>query len=98
MRRFQALLSGQVGVGGLGGRSTDQDYDAQQDGGGEFHADQSTTATKNLRYMRCAQNGRILTLPRTRKSGGGAPLSDLAFMVRARAKAPCRRSALRWQC
>ncbi len=28
----------------------------------------------------------------------GAPVSDPAFLVRARAKAPCRGLALRWQC
>ena len=32
------------------------------------------------------------------QSGGGAPVSDLAFPARALAKAPCRRPALRWQC
>ena len=31
---------------------------------------------------------RILTLPPTAKSVGGAPVSDPAFLVRARAKAP----------
>ena len=52
---------------------------------------------------RCARwnRRRILTLPPRGKSGGGAPVSDVsdpAFLVRARAKAPCRRPALRWQC
>ena len=41
----------------------------------------------------------FLTRPSTRKSGGGgAPVSDPAFLVRARSKAPCWRPALRWQC
>jgi hypothetical protein len=35
---FQSLLNGQVGDGGLGGLGADQDSDAQQNGGGEFHA------------------------------------------------------------
>src|SRR5207249_50727 len=42
--------------------------------------------------------GRILTLPPAGTSSGGAPVSDLAFLVRARAKVPGRRPALRWQC
>src|SRR6266566_1221173 len=36
------------------------------------------------------RRGRNLTLPLTEKSGGGAPVSDRAFFVQARAKAPCR--------
>src|SRR6266516_8153524 len=39
-----------------------------------------------------------MTLPPTGKSGGGAPVSDPAFLVRARAKAPCRRPALQSTC
>src|SRR5437016_14059163 len=43
----------------------------------------------------------ILILPPPGESAGGTPVSDVsdpAFLVRARAKAPGRRPALRWQC
>src|SRR6266542_956952 len=42
--------------------------------------------------------GRVLALPPRWKMSDGAPASGTALLVRARAKAPCRRPAFRWQC